>query len=282
MTFNVSGMSNPSGLITFNTRVYSNPYGGNMFCNPMFGMNSGYNISNVFNLLPYMFQNMSLMNNDRFNFNGMYGYPQYPQIPQISQQSVQQPTIQKTDEVKKTTSKPVETDLEKEALKKEGAEIAREIYESIKGFGTNVDKLNSSVNKITKDNVVYVISAWDLNFKNAYGDGSIIDAIQNDTSFGTQKRIEKVFTKALTSRAAELGLTNEANSAKGVVNAEHNSMFYFASGGTTVSDALENLSRSIENCEKKLSWGTIGTVDDTVSEKQEPMYIPYSQFMGIA
>lgn len=89
------------------------------------------------------------------------------------------------------------------ALKKEGGAIAKNIYDSITGAGTDISKLDNNLSKITKDNAADVI----IQYKN-FSEEGICEAINDEigiTRTVQNKYLDVIFNK-LEIKAKELGM----------------------------------------------------------------------------
>ena len=287
MTNNIAGsyMNMNNGIMTYTTRVGNNfnPFGMN---NSLF--NFGYNMGNTFsnginigNMLPYFFmQNMPMINNDYFNFSGLrmtnpYNYNPYANSTQTCESS-------KTDT--DTTPKKNETKID-EALLKEAADIAGDIYDSTNGIGTDCEKLQSAVSRITKDNVIEVMSSWDNSYQGADG---LLEQIQHDTSGDFETLLERHILDALCERAESIGLDEEATATEKMVNSELNSGFWISRNKVVIM--LNSLKESIElkeNKEKNKNSATVGTVEDNYGQCNSDMsacstmgYMPMFNYYG--
>ena len=142
-------------------------------------------------------------------------------------------------------------DTAKEASDKkidaEAASIAEDLYDAMKGAGTKNDKLQQTIERINKDNVMAVMKAWDENFADGMDGETLLESIQGEHHTGwfgnAQEKQEKLILDALVGRAEELGLINEAHAARAKVNSEHSAWF---TSDDTVRAAIENLYAKIK------------------------------------
>ena len=149
-------------------------------------------------------------------------------------------------------------DAAKEARAKEIADeaagIAEDLYDAMKGAGTKNDKLQQTIERINKDNVMAVMKAWDENFADGMDGETLLESIQNEHYTGwfgnAQEKQEKLILDALVGRAEELGLVNEAHAARAKVNSEHSAWF---TSDDTVRAAIENLHAKIKAKEAELA-----------------------------
>ncbi len=136
----------------------------------------------------------------------------------------------------------------------EAAGIAEDLYDAMKGAGTKNDKLQQTIERINKDNVMAVMKAWDENFADGMDGETLLESIQNEHYTGwfgnAQEKQEKLILDALVGRAEELGLVNEAHAARAKVNSEHSAWF---TSDDTVRAAIENLHAKIKAKEAELA-----------------------------
>ena len=136
----------------------------------------------------------------------------------------------------------------------EAASIAEDLYDAMKGAGTKNDKLQQTIERINKDNVMAVMKAWDENFADGMDGETLLESIQNEHYTGwfgnAQEKQEKLILDALVGRAEELGLVNEAHAARAKVNSEHSAWF---TSDDTVRAAIENLHAKIKAKEAELA-----------------------------
>lgn len=145
-------------------------------------------------------------------------------------------------------------DAKKKEIKEEAAAIAEDLYDAMKGAGTKNEKLQQTIEKINKDNVMAVMKAWDENFADGMDGETLLESIQNEHYTGwfgnAQEKQEKLILDALVGRAEELGLVNEAHAARAKVNSEHSAWF---TSDDTVRAAIENLHAKIKAKEAELA-----------------------------
>ena len=148
---------------------------------------------------------------------------------------------------------------ERAAKKKEAqdaaAAITEDLFDAMKGAGTKNDKLQSTVEKITKDNVIEVFEAWELNFADSMDNESLIESIQNEHYTGwfgnSQEKQENLIVDALYQRAMDLGLKNEAAACRAKVNSEHSAWF---TSDETVRNAILTLVNQIKAKEAGVAY----------------------------
>ena len=99
----------------------------------------------------------------------------------------------------------------------------------MKGAGTKNDKLKSAVSKINKDNVLYVLEAWNTNFSDAMDGETLIESIQAEHYTGwfghQQEDLENHIKDVLYAKGQELGLKNESHAFRAKINSEHSAWF---------------------------------------------------------
>ena len=127
-------------------------------------------------------------------------------------------------------------------IETEAANIAEECYVAMKGAGTDNSKLKSAVARINKDNILYVLEAWNTNFADSMDGESLIESIQNEHYTGwfghQQEDLENHIADALFKKGQELGLKNESHAFRAKVNAEHSAWF---TSDSTVRAAFDNI-----------------------------------------
>ena len=145
-------------------------------------------------------------------------------------------------------------DAKAKEIEAEAASIAEDLYDAMKGAGTKNDKLQQTIERINKDNVMAVMKAWDENFADGMDGETLLESIQNEHYTGwfgnAQEKQEKLILDALVGRAEELGLVNEAHAARAKVNSEHSAWF---TSDDTVRAAIENLHAKIKAKEAELA-----------------------------
>lgn len=131
----------------------------------------------------------------------------------------------------------------------EAAKIAEELFVAMKGAGTDNDKLKSAVSRINKDNVLYVLEAWNSEFSDSMDGESLIESIQNEHYTGwfghQQEDLENHIADALFKKGQELGLKNESHAFRAKINAEHSAWF------TSDSTILANFNNMIQTVSAK-------------------------------
>lgn len=139
-------------------------------------------------------------------------------------------------------------------IKKEAASIAEDLYDAMKGAGTKNEKLQKTVDKINKNNVMEVLDAWNENYSDSMDGETLLQSIQDEHHAGwfgkSQEKQEKIILDALYQRAMDLGLMNEAHAARAKVNYEHDAMF---TSDDTVRTAIEDLAGKIKAKEAERS-----------------------------
>ena len=143
---------------------------------------------------------------------------------------------------------------EKEAnLKAEAASIAEDLYDAMKGAGTKNDKLVAAVNRITKDNVMAVIEAWNADFADGMDGESLIESIQGEHHTGwfghQQEDLENHIKEALYEKAKEVGLSSEGHAFRAKVNSEHSAWF---TSDETVRTSFDDIISKISSKETEL------------------------------
>lgn len=143
----------------------------------------------------------------------------------------------------------------KAKIEEEAAKISEDLFDAMKGAGTKNEKLATTVNKITKDNVIEVFDAWETNFADSMDNESLIESIQNEHYTGwfgnQQEKEESAIVNALYERAMALGLKNEAAACRAKVNSEHSSWF---SSDDTVKTAILTLVDQIKAKEAGVAY----------------------------
>ena len=128
-----------------------------------------------------------------------------------------------------------------EKIEAQAAQIAEELYDSMKGAGTKNDKLKAAVSKITKDNVLHVLEAWNKNFSDAMDGETLIESIQAEHYTGwfghQQEDLENHIKDALYAKGQELGLKNESHAFRAKINSEHSAWF---TSDSVVNDCFNN------------------------------------------
>ena len=116
-----------------------------------------------------------------------------------------------------------------EKIEAQAAQIAEDLFDAMKGAGTKNDKLKSAVSKINKDNVLYVLEAWNTNFSDAMDGETLIESIQAEHYTGwfghQQEDLENHIKDVLYAKGQELGLKNESHAFRAKINSEHSAWF---------------------------------------------------------
>lgn len=174
-----------------------------------------------------------------------------------SQQQAIDETTQKLNMygISSTGDKTKDAKLLKNAEAKQGkidteaAKIAEDLYVAMKGAGTDNDKLKNAVSKINKDNILYVLEAWNNEFSDSMDGESLIESIQNEHYTGwfghQQEDLENHIADALFKKGQELGLKNESHAFRAKINAEHSAWF------TSDSVILANFNNMIQTVSAK-------------------------------
>lgn len=168
----------------------------------------------------------------------------------------QQQTIDETTQklnmygISSTGDKARDAKLLKNAEAKQGkidtdaAKIAEDLFVAMKGAGTDNEKLKNAVSRINKDNVLYVLEAWNNEFSDSMDGESLIESIQNEHYTGwfghQQEDLENHIADALFKKGQELGLKNESHAFRAKINAEHSAWF------TSDSVILSNFNTMIQ------------------------------------
>ena len=126
----------------------------------------------------------------------------------------------------------------------DAAKIAEDLFVAMKGAGTDNEKLKNAVSRINKDNVLYVLEAWNNEFSDSMDGESLIESIQNEHYTGwfghQQEDLENHIADALFKKGQELGLKNESHAFRAKINAEHSAWF------TSDSVILSNFNTMIQ------------------------------------
>lgn len=98
------------------------------------------------------------------------------------------------------------TEAEQQAYKK-ALEICKDIYVAIDGPGTDCEKLDTAIMSINKDNVIFVMDKWLLDYQQKTGDDSLMETIYDDIFSGDdRKKYTEHILNALKEKADELGI----------------------------------------------------------------------------
>lgn len=98
------------------------------------------------------------------------------------------------------------TETEKAAYKK-ALGICKDIFVAVDGPLTDNDKLDKAVMSIDKDNVIFVLDKWLLDYQSKTGDDSLIETIYDDIFSGDdRKKYTEHILKALVEKADKLGI----------------------------------------------------------------------------
>jgi len=139
-----------------------------------------------------------------------------------------------------------------EEIKAKASEIAGQIFQSLKGIGTDEEKLKEAVDKIDKDNVLSVMKIWEDDYKGNMGGYDLITSIDDDFSFGGQNDYINQIKTALKEKAYDLKQEQKANAFEAKTSQEINNNFFL---GGTDDDIVEQNFRDFEvrltNQEKK-------------------------------
>ena len=88
-----------------------------------------------------------------------------------------------------------------DAAKTEGKNIAKDLFDSIDGLGTDEEKLEKAMNDLDKDNVMEVLDAWNKTHAKEFGGESLLESIYGDIFWGDDR--EKYTRKLMDSLAAK-------------------------------------------------------------------------------
>lgn len=150
--------------------------------------------------------------------------------------------ISSTGDKEKDAKALKNADAKQNKIETEAASIAEECYVAMKGAGTDNSKLKSAVARINKDNILYVLEAWNTNFADSMDGESLLESIQNEHYTGwfghQQEDLENHIADALFKKGQELGLKNESHAFRAKVNAEHSAWF---TSDSTVRAAFDNI-----------------------------------------
>lgn len=125
------------------------------------------------------------------------------------------------DATKRAEAKKAEQDVKDKkkadaAAKRQVSTICADVYDAIKdtfwSHGTDEDKLEAAVKRITKDNVLAAFEMWEsAGYESKFGnEGGLIASIQDDVSGDFQDDLENHIAEALCQKAEELDLDDEA------------------------------------------------------------------------
>ena len=86
-------------------------------------------------------------------------------------------------------------------------DICKNIYVAIDGPGTKEEMLDAAIMSINKDNVIFVMDKWLLDYQARTGDDSLMETIYDDIFSGdTRKKYTEHILTALRAKADELGI----------------------------------------------------------------------------
>lgn len=154
--------------------------------------------------------------------------------------------ISSTGDAEKDKKALATAEAKQNRIEAEAAEIAEDLYVAMKGAGTDNNKLKSAVSKINKDNILYVLEAWNTNFADSMDGETLIESIQNEHWTGwfghQQEDLENHIANALFQKGQELGLKTESHAFRAKVNAEHSAWF---TSDSVINNAFNNIIEKI-------------------------------------
>ena len=87
-----------------------------------------------------------------------------------------------------------------------GKDIAKDLYDSIDGWGTDEEKLDNAMKSITKDNVMEVLDAWNKTHGKEFGE-SLLESIYGDIYWNNERaEYTRMLMDALAEKAEEAGI----------------------------------------------------------------------------
>lgn len=87
-----------------------------------------------------------------------------------------------------------------------GKDIAKDLYDSIDGWGTDEEKLDNAMKSITKDNVMEVLDAWNKTHGKEFGE-SLLESIYGDIYWNNERaEYTRMLMGALAEKAEEAGI----------------------------------------------------------------------------
>lgn len=87
-----------------------------------------------------------------------------------------------------------------------GKDIAKDLYDSIDGWGTDEEKLDKAMKSITKDNVMEVLDAWNKTHGKEFGE-SLLESIYGDIYWNNERaEYTRMLMDALAQKAEEAGI----------------------------------------------------------------------------
>lgn len=141
--------------------------------------------------------------------------PQNPAAP--STPAAQQTPEEKAAEEKKKAEEKAKT----EKAQKEANEICEKLFVAMKGAGTDEKAVEAALARITEDNILEVMETYYQQYSESMDGETLIGSIQDDFSFGAEKRIINTLKEKLAARASSMGLDTEAKSFRAKVTAEN-------------------------------------------------------------
>lgn len=144
--------------------------------------------------------------------------PQLKRFAEVSKSEAAQ--VEKNEKAAKDAERAEEAKERRKANKSqietEATSIAADVYDSIKGWGTNDGKLKATVDKINADNVVEVWQKWEENHEEDFGsEGGLMRSILDDVSEKDAKKYARTIKAALLERAKSLGLNEDVEAFEG-------------------------------------------------------------------
>ena len=136
--------------------------------------------------------------------------------------AAQQSAAQQTPEAKaEADKKQAEAKAKSEKAQKEANEICEKLFVAMKGAGTDEKAVEAALARITEDNILEVMETYYQQYSESMDGETLIGSIQDDFSFGAEKRIINTLKEKLAARASSMGLDTEAKSFRAKVTAEN-------------------------------------------------------------
>lgn len=132
------------------------------------------------------------------------------------------------------------------AKKAEAGSICKDLFGSMKGWGTDSTKLRSAVNKVNKNNVLEVLTQWDKNYADSMSGQGLVQSIGNDI-YGAQEYTNKLKT-ALVLKAKSVGLQEEADAFDAKVTAENDSWY---TSDSSIERLFSDLTAKVKDAETR-------------------------------
>lgn len=147
---------------------------------------------------------------------------------------------------KKAEKAKTETEKAGKEKSAEASKICKDLFVSMKGLGTDDDKLDASIKKINKDNVLEVLQEWNKRYSSKMDGETLMESINKDLLFEDSKYIDHI-KDAMVTRATEMGLSEDAQAFDAVVTAETTS---FATYESAVETAFTEMQEMMEKKQK--------------------------------